>query len=101
EFAEIKKHPTYGFEILKDEPNISLLAAHCAFQHHERINGSGYPRGLVGDDIHEYAQWVGVADSYDAITSHRVYRDAKLPHEALEILYTGAGTLYDTSKIVT
>lgn len=99
EFAEIKKHAEYGFLMLKDEPNVPLLSAHCAFQHHERVNGSGYPRGIAGTDIHEYARWIGLVDSYDAMTAHRVYRDALLPHQALEVLFTGAGTLYDQDKI--
>jgi putative nucleotidyltransferase with HDIG domain len=99
EFDEIKKHTEYGFAMLKDEPNVPLLAAHCAFQHHERIDGSGYPRGLAGEDIHEYARWIGLVDSYDAMTTHRSYRSAMLPHQALEILYTCAGTLYDREKI--
>lgn len=99
EFEEIKKHTEYGFVMLKDEPNVPLLAAHCAFQHHERINGSGYPRGIAGTDIHEFARWIGIVDSYDAITTHRVYRNAMLPHQALETLFTGAGTLYDREKI--
>lgn len=99
EFEAMKQHTVYGFRLLKDEPNISLLSAHCAFQHHERINGSGYPRGIAGDQITDYARWIGVVDSYDAMTTHRVYRDAMLPHQAMEILYTGAGTLYDKDKI--
>ncbi len=99
EFAEMKKHTELGYKILKNEPNISLLTAHCAFQHHERINGSGYPRGIMGKEIHEYAKWIGLVDSYDAMTTHRVYRTAMLPHQALEVLYTGCDTLYDMAKI--
>ncbi|MCS7463644.1 HD-GYP domain-containing protein [Paenibacillus doosanensis] len=99
EFSCIKKHAEYGFRILKDEPNIPLIAAHCAFQHHERLNGSGYPRGIEGRDIHDYARWIGLVDSYDAMTTHRVYRKAMLPHQAMEILYTGVDTLYEKSKI--
>jgi HD-GYP domain-containing protein (c-di-GMP phosphodiesterase class II) len=99
EFAEIKKHAEYGYLMLKDEPNVPLLAAHCAFQHHERIDGSGYPRGIKGNDIHEYARWIGLVDSYDAMTTHRVYRSAMLPHQALEVLFAGTGTLYDREKI--
>ncbi len=99
EMAIIHKHAEYGFQILKDEPNIPLLAAHCAFQHHERIDGSGYPRGIKGGDIHEYARWIGIADSYDAMTSNRIYRTAMLPHQALEVLFAGSGTLYDKEKI--
>lgn len=95
EFAQMKKHTEIGYYMLKNEPNIPLLAAHCAYQHHERLNGSGYPRGIKSPDIHEYAKWVGITDSYDALTTHRVYRKAMLPHEALEILYTGSGTQYE------
>lgn len=99
EFAEIKRHPELGFKLLKDEPNIPLLAAHCAFQHHERLDGSGYPRGLKGDDIHEYAKWIAIADSYDAMTSHRPYRRAMLPHQAMEALFSGVGHWYELSKV--
>jgi HD-GYP domain-containing protein (c-di-GMP phosphodiesterase class II) len=99
EMEEMKKHTTYGFQLLKDEPNIPLISAHCAFQHHERPNGSGYPRGLRANDIHEYALWIGMVDSYDAMTTHRVYRPALLPHHAIEILLGGVGTLYNKSML--
>lgn len=99
EFAIIKTHTVHGFEILRHEPNIPLLAAHCAFQHHERMDGSGYPRGLKGEEIHPYSRIIGVADVYDACTSNRVYRKAMLPHEALEILYAGAGTQFEPKLI--
>jgi HD-GYP domain-containing protein (c-di-GMP phosphodiesterase class II) len=99
EFEEMKRHALLGFQMLKDEPNIPLLSAHCALQHHERLDGSGYPRGLKGDDIHEYAKWIGLADAYDAMTTHRVYRNAMLPHQVMDILYTEAGTKFDTAKV--
>ncbi|MBP1154568.1 MULTISPECIES: HD-GYP domain-containing protein [unclassified Paenibacillus] len=99
EFDLIKQHTVYGFQFLKDEPNIPLLAAHCALQHHERMDGSGYPRRLKGTEIHEYARLIGVVDSYDAMTTHRVYRNAMLPHQALEIIFAGSGTLYETQKV--
>lgn len=95
EYKVIQQHTTYGHRILKDEPGIPLLAAHCALQHHERIDGSGYPFGLKGNEIHEYAKWIALADSYDAMTTNRVYRQALLPHQAVEVLYTGSGTLYE------
>lgn len=101
EFDQVKRHAERGYLLLKDEPNIPLLAAHCAFQHHERLNGSGYPRGLAGDEIHEYARWIGIVDSYDAMTSHRLYRQTMLPHRAVETLYAGSGTLYDTDMLRT
>nr|WP_261780060.1 HD-GYP domain-containing protein [Paenibacillus xylanexedens] len=95
EFKIIQQHTTYGHRILKDEPGIPLLAAHCALQHHERIDGSGYPFGLKGPQIHEYAKWIALADSYDAMTSNRIYRKSLLPHQAVEVLYTGSGSLYE------
>lgn len=95
EFKIIQQHTTYGHRILKDEPGIPLLAAHCALQHHERIDGSGYPFGLKDKEIHEYAKWLALADSYDAMTTNRVYKQALLPHQAVEVLYTGSGTLYE------
>lgn len=76
-----------------------LLAAHCAFQHHERENGSGYPRGIKGNEIHDYAKLIAIIDSYDAMTTHRPYRLAMLPHQAMEILFSGVETLYDYKKV--
>lgn len=99
EFRHMQAHTEIGYRILKDEPNIPLLAAHCALQHHERINGTGYPRGLTGPQIHEYAKWLGVADSYDAMTSNRIYKKAMLPHQAVEALYVGSGTLYEQKQL--
>ncbi|MDZ5713603.1 HD-GYP domain-containing protein [Jeotgalibacillus haloalkalitolerans] len=99
EFEEIKQHTVHGFEVLKNLHNVSLLTAHCAFQHHERLNGSGYPRGITGEDIHPYAKIIAVADVFDACTSNRVYRDKMLPADALEILLAGSGTLFDPTVI--
>lgn len=100
EAAVMRNHTDIGFRLLKDEPNIPLLSAHCALQHHERVDGSGYPRGLSGARIHDYAQWIGILDSFDAMTSYRVYREAALlPHQAMEQLFAGTGTLYDTTKV--
>lgn len=95
EYDLIKKHTTYGFNILRKEHGIPLLAAHCAFQHHERLNGTGYPRGIMGNEIHEYARIVAIVDVYDALVSKRVYKAPILPHEALEYLYTKAGSEFD------
>jgi len=99
EFAIMQKHTEYGFEILSKQDEIPLLSAHCAFQHHERLNGSGYPRRLKGEEIHPYARLMAVTDVFDALTSHRVYRPPMLPHEAMEILYTGSDSLYDASYV--
>ena len=83
EYEVIKKHAEAGFEMLRKVESMPLLVAHCAYQHHERINGSGYPRGLKEEEIHLFGKILAVADVFDAITSNRVYRDALLPHEAI------------------
>ena len=79
EYAEIKKHPQIGYEILK---SISILPnlKNGVRWHHERIDGTGYPDGLKGSDIPEFARIISVADAYDAMTSNRSYRDS-LPQE--------------------
>ena len=99
EYEEMKRHTLYGYEILKNEPGIPLVSALCALQHHERLDGSGYPHGLKGNEIHEYAKWIGLVDSYDAMTTNRIYRDPMLPHQAVEALYAGTGTLYEQSMV--
>ncbi|AOZ93845.1 HD-GYP domain-containing protein [Paenibacillus crassostreae] len=99
EYNLMKSHTEIGYKILKEESDIPLLAAHCALQHHERLNGTGYPRGLKGTEIHQFAQILGLADSFDAMTSHRVYKPAMLPHQAMDVLYAGSGVLFDQQKL--
>jgi putative nucleotidyltransferase with HDIG domain len=99
EYEEVKKHTEEGFQILRKISTIPLVVAHCAYQHHERLNGSGYPRGITAKEIHFFGKIIAVADVYDAVTSNRIYRKAMLPHEGLEVLYTGSGTLYDQEII--
>lgn len=73
EFNEIKLHTVYGYEIIRNSMNDSYTAL-VALQHHEREDGSGYPRSLTMRDIHPYAQIAAVADIYSAMTTHRVYQ---------------------------
>lgn len=86
EWQEMKQHTRYGFETLRGCPELSTRAAHVAYQHHERMNGDGYPRGLEDDGIHLFARIVAVADTYDAMTSDRVYRKGVTPYEALQTI---------------
>ncbi|HBT71393.1 MAG TPA: HD-GYP domain-containing protein [Lysinibacillus sp.] len=99
EFETMKMHARYGFDLLRNLHSISLLVAHCAFQHHERIDGSGYPRGLVDFEIHPFAKIIGVADVFDAVTTNRVYREKMLPSQGLAIVEAGSGTLYDARVV--
>lgn len=93
EFEVVKKHPMDGFVKIKDK--ISLLGAHIALQHHEKFDGSGYPRNLKGEEIHLYGRISAIADVYDAITMDRPYRPGRTPNEAIELLMSNAGTHFD------
>lgn len=99
EFEQIKLHCEQGFNILRKIHEIPLTVAHCALQHHERLDGLGYPRGLKEHEIHKYAKLLSVVDVFDAVTSSRAYRSAMLPHKGLEILYAGSGTQFDRNQV--
>jgi HD-GYP domain-containing protein (c-di-GMP phosphodiesterase class II) len=99
QYEQIKKHTEYGFEILRKQEEVPLLAAHCAYQHHERWNGEGYPRQLKEGGIHDLPQWVALADVFDALTHDRLHRPAILPHEAMEKLYSEAGIGFNKDKV--
>ena len=86
EFEKIKKHSIYGYNILKETVGISKNISLAILQHHEREDGSGYPLGLKGNEIHEYAKVIAICDTYDAMTSNRVYKPKKSPFFAAEIL---------------
>ena len=101
ERAAMEKHTEEGFNIIRAQHDISLLSAHCAFQHHERFNGSGYPRQLKGDAIHEYAQIIALADVYDALTSPRPHRKRYKPSEAIEFLFAAGNTFFELDLIKT
>lgn len=94
----VRRHTYLGFELLRRQRNISLFSAHCALQHHERCDGSGYPRALSGKEIHEYARIVAIADVFDALTSARYHRKQYSPHEAAEYL-SAAGDILDYELI--
>lgn len=86
EMAIMKKHTTYGYEIIKDELGYSEEMAKIAWEHHERLDGYGYPKGLRGNGIHLFSRIIAICDIYDAITSDRVYRKGVLPHRGVEYL---------------
>jgi len=83
----MRHHTIYGEEILRDLPGITEEALHIAGQHHERMDGSGYPRGLQEAQIHRWGQLTAVADVYDGMTSARAYKASLLPSIALGQIY--------------
>ena len=86
ELKKMKEHPIHGYNILKKTVGISSNVALGVLQHHEREDGSGYPLGLKSNEIHEYAKIIAVCDTYDTITSNRVYKSKVSPFFAAEIL---------------
>jgi putative nucleotidyltransferase with HDIG domain len=98
EYGMIKNHPLAGYDILKTI-DFELPVAKIVYQHHERLNGSGYPQGLIGNEIMLEARIVNVADVVDAMISQRPYRSSQGIEEALAELNTNAGIIYD-EKIV-
>lgn len=93
EFAIIKKHPIDGAEMIKGTFYNEL--APIIEQHHERLNGSGYPKGLKGNEILLEARIIAVSDTFDAMTEDRVYRKASNAKEAFDEIKRCVGTLYD------
>lgn len=100
EFELIKDHPQTGYEILKDV-EFPWPIAEIVLQHHERINGSGYPRGLKGDEVLLEARIIAVADAVEAIASHRPYRPARGIEVALDEIRKNRGILYDSEVVDT
>jgi HD-GYP domain-containing protein (c-di-GMP phosphodiesterase class II) len=95
EYEIIKKHSRYGYEILKQNSDLSAYVSYIALTHHEQYNGEGYPLGLKGKDIHEFSRIVSVADVYDAMTSNRVYRKRINISEVVEYLISLGNHQFD------
>jgi HD-GYP domain-containing protein (c-di-GMP phosphodiesterase class II) len=99
EYAEIKRHAESGYYLLSGRSDIHPEAALVAREHHERLNGSGYPQGLRRGAINRFARITAVADVFDAMSTDRVYRRRYLPHETLDTLIGGSGTLFDPEVV--
>jgi HD-GYP domain-containing protein (c-di-GMP phosphodiesterase class II) len=97
EFDEVRRHAVFGARLVAslDDPRMTAIVRH----HHERIDGSGYPDGLRGEEIPLGARIIGVVDSYDALTSCRPYREANPPSVAIEILREEAGNTLDADVV--
>lgn len=98
EYAIVKKHPEIGFTILKNLKHLDYVLP-GVLHHHEAVDGSGYPAGLIGDSIPFYGRVLAVADAYDAMTSDRPYRRGMPTEKAESIMMAEAGRTWD-AKIV-
>jgi len=94
EWQEIKKHPEIGWRILKSTTEFSELAQ-TILEHHERWDGKGYPKGIKGDEISKEARIINLADSYDAMTNNRSYRNSLTKDEAIAKITKCSGTQFD------
>ncbi|PRR77095.1 Cyclic di-GMP phosphodiesterase response regulator RpfG [Clostridium liquoris] len=101
EFKEIRKHPIIAYNLVKNMTTLNASVGYGILMHHERMDGSGYPLGLKGDEINEFAKIIAIADTFDAVNSNRIYRKRKDPFGALEIIQRDSlGKLdYNYSKI--
>jgi len=84
EFTSVKEHPSAGYEMLLEAKGVGKIALDVCLHHHEKVDGSGYPKGLHGDQISLYAKMGAVCDVYDAITSNRPYKAGWCPAESLK-----------------
>lgn len=87
EFEIVKRHPEWGIDVVKDNSLISEDARYPIIQHHERMDGSGYPSGVVGKHIHDFGRIIAVCDVFDALTTRRVYQDALETFTAFRVMH--------------
>jgi HD-GYP domain-containing protein (c-di-GMP phosphodiesterase class II) len=99
EYEVMKRHAGYSQKILQRNARFSQVSINVAGQHHERINGKGYPLGLKGDEISEEARMASVVDIYDAITADRVYHKGMIPTNALKRMMEWCGPHLDTHYV--
>lgn len=97
EYEKIKEHVIEGVYVLKS--CYSTDVTEIVYQHHERINGSGYPQGLKGNEIREEAKIIAICDSFDAMVSKRVYKDGISISDALKEIETNKGILFDPDLV--
>ncbi|MBC9782995.1 HD domain-containing protein [Heliobacterium chlorum] len=99
ERALYEKHTEEGFALLRRIQELSVVTAHVAYQHHERVDGTGYPRQLTGDDIHLYGRIVAVVDLYDKLVNGTLGAKPVLPHQACEMLMGLSGRYLDMELV--
>jgi len=99
EFEHVKLHTTFGYDILRKCINLTELSRVIALQHHERMDGTGYPNGYKAGELHEFSRIVAIADVYDALISDRVYRRRWSCNTAINYLVENADTKFDLKLV--
>jgi HD-GYP domain-containing protein (c-di-GMP phosphodiesterase class II) len=95
----IETHPQRGYEELCQRPGLTHDQLMIVYQHHERIDGTGYPVGIQGDEIHPWARMLSVVDVFDAMTGTRPYRRSATAQEAMNYIRQNAGTQFDREVV--
>lgn len=101
EYEIMKGHSRLSYEFLKDKWDVTSLTKIAVLQHHENEDGSGYPQGLSGEEIHQFSKIIHVADVYDALISKRPYKEPYSTSEAVEYLMGGCGIQFDRKIVET
>ena len=99
EWEMIQQHPQLGYEDLCHRENITRGQLMMVYQHHEQLNGSGYPVGITGEEIHPWAKLLSVVDVFEALTGERPYRSPFTPQQALEFIEKRTGTQFDEEMV--
>ncbi|GBD96841.1 MAG TPA: HD-GYP domain-containing protein [Nitrospirae bacterium] len=99
EYEKIKKHVSFGRMLLERTEGITEVSIITASQHHERLDGSGYPNGLKGGEISRYGQAIAIVDVYDALTTKRCYKRKIPPTEALKMMFEWGGLQFNKELI--
>ncbi len=99
EWEIVKQHPLRGQEILVECEDCPEAVLRVALEHHERLDGSGYPAGLHGDGLHPHSRIAAVANAFDALTADRVYRKALAPRQALMQIFSASRARFDAASV--
>lgn len=99
EFEYVKLHASVGYEAIKGCSNVSRLSKDIILNHHEKLDGSGYPRGIKEKQIDEFSKIAAIADVYDALTSDRCYRKKWSTNKALDYLMANSESMFDAELV--
>jgi HD-GYP domain-containing protein (c-di-GMP phosphodiesterase class II) len=112
EWARVREHTSLGYLFLRDSLKVGVLAAHVAYQHHERVDGTGYPRGLAGSNrivrgleihvpgrINPFGEIAAIANAHSSLSSNRPYRRALPPDQVWQRIKAGAGTAFNAEMV--
>lgn len=99
EFTVMRQHVVHSYDILSHTPGITATMLEVAANHHERLDGTGYPRHLKGDQLSLHTRMSGIVDVYDAVTADRVYKQGMQPTQAFRILLKGADHHFDRGLV--